>query len=60
MALGSMAVQRRRIVMISSVGPLPAGHALYALCDDGSLWVREMQEGRWDWRMIPGPPGTNG
>ena len=43
-----------QIVVLHPSGATSSGYdTLYALCDDGSLWIRANFT---DWERVPGPP----
>ena len=47
----------RKVVSISSAYDSYGNDGIYALCDDGTIWVGTQVEGEsWQWLPVPGIP----
>lgn len=54
-------VEERKMIQIIAVGDTKAPDRVYALCDDGTLWVRGMPDAHFSksgtaWKQIPNVP----
>jgi hypothetical protein len=48
----------RKIVQIATIVAADLEPAIFALCDDGTLWKRDLDEPGAPWEQVRGPVGT--